>query len=174
MPKNKKRQKVVYEKSVGGIIFRRSDGKIEYLLLHYPPRKKEKPAKKSPTRQEGKPCTSHGAGHWDYVKGHIEEGESEKETLLREAEEETNLNDDNLEFKKNFKEKIEYWFRKKGTLVHKIVDFYLLESKTKKIKLSFEHDDYKWLPYKKAKETLTFKNAKEVLEKAHKKVTSNQ
>lgn len=157
MPKNKKRQKVVYEKSVGGIIFHRAGSKTEYLLLHYP----------SSRGKEYK-------GHWDYVKGHIEQGEAEKETLLREAGEETNLSKDDLKFKNDFKEKIEYWFRKEGTLVHKIVDFYLPESKTKKVKLSFEHDDYKWLPYKKAKETLTFKNAKDVLEKAHKKVTSNQ
>ena len=32
------------------------------------------------------------AGHWDFPKGHVEQGETEKETALREVLEETGLN----------------------------------------------------------------------------------
>ena len=35
--------------------------------------------------------SSHGGGHWDFPKGHIDEGESEIQTALRELEEETGI-----------------------------------------------------------------------------------
>lgn len=138
------------EKSAGAVIFRREDGKIYYLLLHY------------------------GAGHWDFVKGHVEKGESEKETARRETEEETGIKD--LKFMEGFKEWIKYFFKKsygkkKGPLVFKIVDFFLAETKTKKIKLSFEHQGFKWLPFEESLNQLTFEKAKDILEKAHKFLT---
>jgi len=33
--------------------------------------------------------------------------------------------------------------------------------------LSYEHIGYEWLPYERAMEKLNFKNAKDVLQKAH-------
>lgn len=39
------------EKSAGAVIFRKEEGKIYYLLLHYQAR------------------------HWDFPKGHLEKGE---------------------------------------------------------------------------------------------------
>jgi len=109
------------EKSAGAIIFRKNKGKIYYLVLKY------------------------GLGHWDYVKGHIEKGESLEETVRREAGEEAGIRD--LEFIKGFKEWFKYFFKQKGQNIFKIVTFLLAETKTKKIKLSYEHLDYKWLPY---------------------------
>lgn len=134
------------EKSAGAVVFRREDSKIYYLLLHYK------------------------AGHWDFVKGHVEKGETEKETVRRETEEETGIKD--LEFVKGFKEWIKYYFKKsygkkKGPLVMKIVDFYLTETKTKKVKISFEHQGFTWLPYNKALGLLTFKKGKDILKRAH-------
>jgi bis(5'-nucleosidyl)-tetraphosphatase len=141
------------EKSAGAIIFRkdfnppsalplkRAPGKIYYLLLHY------------------------HAGHWDFPKGNIEKGEKPKETAKREIQEETGIGDAN--FIGGFKEVIKYFYRLKGKNIFKIVIFYLVETKTKKIKISWEHIGFKWLPYKEAIEQLTFKNAKEVLQKAN-------
>ncbi len=97
-------------------------------------------------------------------KGHIEKGEKEIETAKREAEEETGLKD--LKFIEGFKEWIKYFFKLKRKNILKFVTFYLVETKTKEVKVSFEHLGYKWLPYEKALEKLTFKNAKEVLKKA--------
>ena len=34
----------------------------------------------------------HNEGHWDFPKGHMEVGESEEDTALREVKEETNIN----------------------------------------------------------------------------------
>lgn len=33
----------------------------------------------------------HNAGHWDFPKGHMEEGETEEQTAIREVKEETNI-----------------------------------------------------------------------------------
>ena len=150
------------ETSAGAIIFRKEprsrasslqgrDNKIYYLLLHYK------------------------SGHWDFPKGHIEKGEKEEETVKREIKEETGIED--VEIIDGFKEWVKYVFRrsyglegeekKKAPWVFKIVTFYLAETKTKEIKISFEHLGYKWLPYEEAFKQLTFKNAKEILKKAN-------
>ncbi|MBL7150916.1 NUDIX domain-containing protein [Candidatus Microgenomates bacterium] len=135
------------EKSAGAVIFRKEEGKIYYLLLHYPTG--------SRTSKD----------YWDFPKGHIEKGEDEIKTVKREVEEETGLKD--IEFIEGFKEWIKYFFKDKGKTVFKIVTFYLVETKTKDVKISFEHIGYQWLPYKQALEELTFKNAKEILKKAN-------
>lgn len=146
------------ETSAGAILFRKEisgqspeglsnlkkfdkKGKILYLLLHY----------------EG--------GHWDFPKGNIEKGETEKDTVKREIKEETGIS--KISFIEGFKEKIQYFYKLKGETVFKQVFFYLVEAKESKVKLSFEHIGYKWLSYDKAMEQLTFKNAKEILKKAN-------
>jgi len=136
-----------FEKSAGAIIFRKDGDKTLFLLLRYPS------SSKSPKE------------YWDLPKGHIERGEKEIETVMREVEEETGLKD--IEFVKGFKEWIKYFFKFKEKNIFKIVTFYLAETKTQKIKVSFEHIGYKWLPYQEAIEQLTFKNAREILKKAN-------
>jgi len=137
------------EKSAGAVVFRREDNKIYYLLLHYP-------------------STTRGAerNYWDLPKGHVEKGEKEIETVKREVEEETGLED--IEFIEGFKTWIKYFFRYKGKTVFKIVTFYLIETKEKNVKISFEHLGYDWLSFKKAMAKLTFDNAKGILKKADK------
>ena len=41
-----------------------------------------------------------------------------------------------------------------------------METKTSEIKLSFEHVGFTWLSYEEAMKKLTFKNARDVLQKA--------
>ena len=134
------------EKSVGAIVFRKEGSKIYYLLLNY------------------------GNGYWGFPKGRQEKGEEDLETARREIKEETGLED--LEFIDGFKEKINYYFqRKRGNkkiLIFKEAIFYLAKTQKKEIKISFEHLGYKWLPFEKAMEQLTFDNNKEVLKKANK------
>lgn len=136
------------EKSAGTVIFRKEQGIVKYLLLHYP----------STVRRAKK-------DYWDFPKGHIEKGEKEKETVKREVEEETGLKD--LKFIDGFKEWIKYFFRHKQKIVFKIVTFYLAKTETDKVKISGEHIGYDWLSYEKSIQQLTFKNAKEVLKKAN-------
>ncbi len=105
------------------------------------------------------------AGHWDFVKGNVEEGEAEKETVVRELREETGITE--ARFLDGFKEKITYFYKRQGSTVYKEVIFFLMETNTTAVTISFEHIGYQWLPYTKAMEKLTFKNARDVLQKAH-------
>ena len=135
------------EKSAGAIVFRKNK-EIKYLLLHYE------------------------AGHWDLPKGHIEENESEQQALKREIEEETGIKDTKIVH--GFKEKIKYYFKFEGDLIQKEVIFYLTQTETKQIKISFEHIGFEWLPFEEAKEKLTYKNAKVILEKANNFLKTNK
>jgi bis(5'-nucleosidyl)-tetraphosphatase len=105
------------------------------------------------------------AGHWDFVKGNVEEGETEKDTVVRELQEETGIAD--AQFIEGFKEKITYFYKRQGATVYKEVVFFLMEANTKQVKISFEHIGFDWLPYERTMEKLTFKNAKDILHKAH-------
>lgn len=128
------------EKSCGAVVFVKNV-EVNYLLLHYE------------------------AGHWDFVKGNIEPNESERDTVIRELKEETGIAD--AQFIDGFREKIEYFYRRQGATIHKEVVFFLIEAHTEKVQLSYEHVGYDWLYYQGAMEKLTFKNAKDVLQKAH-------
>lgn len=129
------------EKSAGAVIFRNSHERIVFLLLHYP------------------------SGHWDFVKGKIEKNENPRQTVVREAKEETEISD--LSFIDKFEERIEYDFQFEGELIHKKVIFFLAKTNTEKITISHEHVDYVWLEYKNALKKITYENAKSVLSKAN-------
>jgi 8-oxo-dGTP pyrophosphatase MutT (NUDIX family) len=106
----------------------------------------------------------YGAGHWDFVKGNVEPGELAEETAKREAREEAGID---IKILPGFREKIEYFYKREGKTIHKEVVFFLAEASTKDVKLSFEHKEFKWLPFDRALRQLTHDNAKEVLRKAH-------
>lgn len=133
---------MIEETSAGIVIFRKEGTKNLFLLLHYP------------------------SGHWDFVKGKMEKGETTQQTAIREAKEETGITD--ITFVENFEEWIKYNFKYQGELVQKKVVFFLAETKTKEIKISHEHSGYTWLDYNESMEKTTFDNAKTVLTKAQK------
>lgn len=134
------------EVSAGAVIFRQEKER-KYLLLY-------------------KKVHEHYREQWGFSRGNIEAGEDEKETATREMEEETGLDD--LKFIEGFEEKTKFFYRKEDQTVYKEVIWFLAETKKKKVKLSFEHNDYAWLPYKEALDRLTFKEDKKILEKAEK------
>jgi 8-oxo-dGTP pyrophosphatase MutT (NUDIX family) len=131
---------VLGEKSCGAIVYIKRSSELFYLLLHYE------------------------SGHWDFVKGNVEVNETEKETVVRELREETAITD--ASFVNGFREKIEYYYRRQDKTVHKEVIFYLMETNTETITISFEHIGSIWLNYSQAMEKLTFKNAKLLLKQA--------
>ena len=131
---------MIEETSAGIVLFRKEGSKKLFLLLHYP------------------------SGHWDFVKGKMEQGESTHQTAIREAQEETGITD--ITFVENFEEWIEYDFKYKKELVQKKVVFFLAETKTQEVKISHEHSGYTWMDYNTAMEKTTFDNAKTVLRKA--------
>ena len=132
---------VKHEKSAGAIIFRIDNNKIFYLLLKYPT-------------------------YWGFVKGAIEKEEegNEKKTIIREAKEESGLKD--LKFITGFEEKMGWFFRAEGELVRKEAVYLLAETKNKQIKISEEHEDYKWCEFEEAQKLQRIKQNKKMLEKA--------
>ncbi len=146
------------EKSAGAIIYLMKNGVPHYLLLHYP------------------------SGHWEFAKGHIEEGEKPEQAALREITEETGISD--IRLIPGFKEYAKYFFKKsydlvgeakkKAPWVFKLVTFYLAQTKTENIKISAEHQGFLWAPYEEAVKKLTFKNAKALLKKAHNHLLASQ
>lgn len=128
------------ERSAGAVIFRREGGRCLFLLLHYQ------------------------GGHYDWPKGNIERGESELDTVRREVLEETGIAD--LTFYDGFRETIMYFYSRGGERIRKTVAFYLAETGTSEVKLSWEHVGYKWADFEESMNTLTYRNSREVLRKA--------
>ena len=126
--------------SAGTVIFRKEQGRLVYLLLHYP------------------------AGHWDLVKGKMKKGESPRQTVIREAREETGICD--LRFVNGFQEVIRYDFTRGSRTIHKRVIFFLAESCTKKVTISHEHTGYVWLDFEDAVKKATYDNARNTLSMA--------
>jgi 8-oxo-dGTP pyrophosphatase MutT (NUDIX family) len=127
--------------SAGVIIFFESDQQRQYLLLHYV------------------------AGHWDFPKGKLEQGEAYIEAALRELHEETGLRGTIID---GFQENISYQFNQypDGTVAEKTAHFFIGRVEHKQVILSDEHLDHKWLSYTEAMNLLTYDNAKHLLEKA--------
>ncbi len=128
------------EKSAGIIIFRKVGKKNYYLLLQ------------------------DGLGYWGFPKGHVEKGETLEQTARREVQEETGLKE--VQLRAGFKKWIRYIFRRDKQRIFKLVCFFLGKVKTAKVVLSFEHQNYQWLPYYEAQQQLSFKNTKNILKKA--------
>lgn len=128
------------ERSAGAVVFRLSSGSPLYLLLKYP------------------------AGHWDLPKGNIEEGEEPIQTMAREVKEETGIVD--LRVFPGFERKIEYFYRRDGRKVHKTVVFFLAETRSEKVTISFEHQAYAWFGFDKALRTVSYPNARRLITEA--------
>src|SRR5262245_12928592 len=105
--------------SAGIVVFTIQKDGVKYLLLHYP------------------------HGHWDFAKGKVEPGETQQETALRELKEETGLE---AEIIPGFLEAFSYIYTEKdGQLATKKVSFFLGQTFSDEVALSYEHDGYAWL-----------------------------
>lgn len=131
---------MIEETSAGIVIFRREQSRILFLLLHYP------------------------SGHWDFAKGKTEEGESMRQTAIRETKEETGISD--IVFVENFEKWIKYNFQHRGETVSKKVVFFLGQTKTRDVSISHEHLEFAWMDYQDAMKKVTFDNSKRVLAKS--------
>lgn len=136
-----------YQESAGIILYRVINNTIEYLLLHYK------------------------SGHWDLPKGKIEKDETKEQAALRELHEETNLHTIIIP---GFEKQLDYIFTDyDGLLTHKTVYFFIGKAAQKQdIILSAEHQNFLWLTFEQALEKLTYKNAQNILQKAHKYIST--
>ena len=150
MPPVARHRNATYEKSCGVIVLRKPPhvkvlDAYEFLLLKYPER------------------------HWDFPKGHTEEGEDEKTTALRELLEETGIKEGR--FVEGFRDALIYEFyghylKNKGW-IHKTVVFFLYEVPYDSVlTISEEHQDFTWLPLEKDRNKITYDNARGIFDKA--------
>ncbi len=131
-----------HEKSCGSVIYRKDENdEIKYLIILH---------------------SVNRGGHWDFPKGKMQEGESEKETALREVLEETGLS---INMKNDFREEVEY---SPSPGVMKTVVFFLAKPDNLRITLDEEEvEDFEWLSFDEAKDILTYQTGKDLLQKAN-------
>lgn len=98
---------------------------------------------------------------WGFPKGHMEKGENEIETALREVKEEVGLDVEIIDKEKRYI--LNYIIRDE---IDKTTILYLAIPKNKEIVMQeSEIEKVKWCDFEEALETLTFDNSKEVFKK---------
>lgn len=128
------------EVSAGCILFRERSDKREYLLL------KSRP------------------GDWEFPKGGVEGEEELQQTVLREVEEETGL--ENVKLLDGFRDDYDYEFTFGGDVIQKTVHLFLAKAFEPDVDISTEHSDYQWRTYDQAINTLSHDSTKRILREA--------
>ncbi len=131
-------KKMKSERSCGTVLFTLKRGKIHYLLLR--------------TRDDN---------YCGFPKGHMETGETERETALRETWEETSIRAELID---GFQSEITYKMKKGGM---KTVTYfparYDYNGQIPRHNPGFEYHTLLLLPYEQAYEALTHENTKNIL-----------
>lgn len=135
------KRKAVKEVSAGGIVFRRSEGVVRFLLIR------------------------DSYHNWGFPKGHLEASETPAEAALRETAEETGL--EHLVVRGPIRI-IDWYFRFRGRFIHKYCHFFLVESPEGEPNPQKDEGitACRWVTYEEALETLSYDNARGVLRRA--------
>ena len=128
-----------YEKSCGGVVFTRRDDEILYVIIR------------------------HRGGHCGFPKGHMEPGETERQTALREIREEVGLN---VSLVSGFRTEEQYALPGKSGTVKQVVYFLAEFADQTPTAQPEEVAKVYVLPYGKAMKTLTFPEARRILTEA--------
>lgn len=129
------------ETSAGGVVYRLVRGRPVFLLIRDSYR------------------------NWGFPKGHLETAEPPETAALREVREETGLS--GLVMRGRV-DTIDWYFRFRGRLVHKVCHFYLFESRTARTAPQREEGitACRWLPLEEAVTRISYDNARAVLQRA--------
>ena len=129
----------LYESSCGAVVFRDIRGEVRYLLIK-----------------------NKRSAHWGFPKGHIEKGETKKQTACREVLEETGIH---LNIIDGFESVSKYKIKDK---IEKQVSIFVGTTKDVNTVIQPEEiEDYIWLTYDRAMSLLKFDNDKNILSSAH-------
>ncbi|MCD8094793.1 MAG: NUDIX domain-containing protein [Ruminococcus sp.] len=131
---------MLHEKSCGGIVYRKYHGNTEILLIKHI-----------------------NSGHWSFPKGHVEPGESETETALREIKEETGMD---VIIDPTFRELVTYSPRKDTEKV--VVYFVAMAKKGMPVAQENEIAQVKWVEIDIAANMLAYENDRLIVNKAKK------
>ena len=102
----------------------------------------------------------HNKGHWDFPKGHVEEGETEVQTAIREVKEETNID---VEVNENYRYTTEY--SPKENVMKEVVYFLAKNISNNEEAQLEEVSEVKWIKLEEALEKITYNTSKEILNK---------
>ena len=141
---------VVKEPTAGGVVWRRNkQNAIEILLI-----------------QDAK-------DRWTIPKGHIEEGESAKQTAEREIQEETGL--DKMEMQ-GFLGKINFRYRRQQSLVLMTTDIFLVNAKgdTDAIRPEEWMKGIKWFPATEALDKIEYEDINKIMLIGLQKIRKNK
>jgi len=130
-----------HESSAGGVVFRMVEGVPRYLLIR------------------------DSYGHWGFPKGHLERGERADTAALREVMEETGIRSVSVA---GSIDRIEWFFRFRGALIHKRCEFFLMETSVVETKPQRAEGitACKWSPVEDALHLIEYENARSVLRRA--------
>lgn len=141
-PGTRRRDRTREEVSAGGIVVRRTAGEPLFLIIR------------------------DSYQNWGFPKGHVEDGEAASAAALREVAEETGLAGLQLVGEVDT---IDWYFRFRGALIHKVCHFFLLE--TDQERTTPQRDEgitaCRWESFVSAHELVAYDNARAVLRKAH-------
>ncbi|KAL0977785.1 hypothetical protein UPYG_G00161160 [Umbra pygmaea] len=149
-------QQVMALRACGFIVFRRlgqptpPPDNIEYLLLQ----------------------TSYGEHHWTPPKGHVDPGEDDLTTALRETREEAGLGEEHLHVLDGFFQELRYEVQGRP----KEVLYWLAELRDPKmaVTLSAEHRDYRWAKLEDACSLARYKDLQDTLRAAQQFLDTQQ
>ena len=100
----------------------------------------------------------HNQGHWGLPKGHMEEGETEVETAIREVKEETNI-----DVEVNEKFRYTQIYSPKENVMKEVVFFLAKNVSDNGAPQLEEVNEVRWFNLDDAIKTITYDNAKELL-----------
>ena len=105
---------------------------------------------------------------WQGVAGKIEKGETAWQAAVRELKEETGLTPKRM----FIADHVSTFYEENGDLIN-LVPVFGIETETKRITLSSEHSEYKWMDFEDAERTLAWNGQKKGIRTVYEMLISN-